>query len=69
MSVSGICEICGVGEIRNTCSRCAQLVCEEHFDEETGICLECLSQVGGRPDQGRKRQSGDMPDGVDTYRF
>jgi hypothetical protein len=67
MSVSGNCEICVTGEVRHTCSRCAQLVCDEHFDEETGLCVECLSDVGGG--RGRERQPPDAPDGVDTYRF
>ena len=67
MSVSGICEICGVGEVRHTCSRCGQLICDEHFDEETGLCVECLSQVGGG--QERQRSPENAPDGVDTYRF
>lgn len=68
MSVSGICEVCGVGEVSHTCTRCAQLVCDEHFDEETGLCVECLSQVGGKGER-RRRQPDNMPDGVDTYRF
>ncbi|AQL43683.1 hypothetical protein BV210_13655 [Halorientalis sp. IM1011] len=67
MSVAGNCEICGTGGVDHTCSRCAQLVCEKHFDEETGLCVECLSEVGGGSDQ--ERQPQDMPDGVDTYRF
>ncbi|RXK51645.1 hypothetical protein [Halorientalis pallida] len=66
MSVSGNCEICVTGEVRHTCSRCAQLVCDEHFDEETGLCVECLTDVGGRQ---RERQPRSAPDGVDTYRF
>lgn len=65
MSVSGNCEICVTGEVSHTCSRCAQMVCDEHFDEETGLCVECLSDVGGRGE----RQPENMPDGVDTYRF
>ncbi|MFB6083443.1 MAG: hypothetical protein ABEJ94_04280 [Halorientalis sp.] len=69
MSVSGNCEICGVGEVRHTCSRCAQLVCDEHFDEETGLCVECLSEMGGGRGRDPDRQPSDMPDGVDTYRF
>ena len=27
--------------------RCGQLVCAEHFDEETGLCVECLADGGG----------------------
>jgi hypothetical protein len=69
MSVSGICEICGTGEVRHTCSRCAQLVCDEHFDEDTGLCVECLSDVGGGQGQNPNRVPDDAPDGVDTYEY
>jgi hypothetical protein len=68
MSVSGNCEVCTVGEVSHTCPRCAQLVCDEHFDEETGLCVECLSQVGGGGTE-RQHSPENMPDGVDTYRF
>lgn len=70
MSVSGSCEICVTGEVRHTCTRCAQLVCEEHFDDETGLCVECLSDVGGGTGRGNQRRGPpeNMPDGVDTYR-
>jgi len=67
MSVSGICEICATGEVSHTCTRCAQLVCDEHVDEETGLCVECLSQVGGGPKD--QPSSENLPDGVDTYEF
>jgi hypothetical protein len=70
MSVSGICEICAAGEVEHTCSRCAQLVCDEHFDEETGLCVECVADVGaGRGDRQPSQVPDDMPDGVDTYEF
>lgn len=70
MSVSGSCEICVSGEVQHTCSRCAQLVCDDHFDTETGLCVECVAEVSsGRGDSQRKQSSEDMPDGVDTYRF
>jgi len=69
MSVSGSCEICVTGEVAHTCSRCAQLVCDEHFDEETGLCVECVSDVSGSENGPRQRDPENMPDGVDTYRF
>lgn len=67
MSVSSSCEICVTEDVQHTCSRCAQLVCAKHFDEETGLCVECVADVGGG--QGRQRQPENMPDGVDTYQF
>lgn len=67
MSVSALCEICTTAEVRHTCPRCGMLVCNRHFDEETGYCVECAAELGkGKhehvPDE-------DRPDGVDTYRF
>lgn len=67
MSVSGSCEICVTGAVAHTCGRCAQLVCDEHFDDATGLCVECVADVGGE-DTGQ-RIPENMPDGVDTYRF
>ena len=66
MSVSGSCEICVTGEVKHTCRRCGKLVCSKHFDEETGLCVECLSEVDGSRDRHTQQ---DPPDGVDTYRF
>ena len=68
MSVSGSCEICLTGEVEHTCTRCAQLVCDEHFDEASGLCVECVTDVGGTGGR-RRKQPENMPDGVDTYRF
>jgi hypothetical protein len=70
MSVSGSCEICTTGGVDHTCSRCAQLVCDEHFDEDTGLCVECLSDVtDGSGDRQPGHVPDDAPDGVDTYEF
>jgi hypothetical protein len=66
VSVSTPCEICATADVRHTCDRCGRLVCERHFDEETGLCVECAAAVG--PGRGRVPPEG-MPDGVDTYRF
>lgn len=66
MSVSSPCEICGQPAVEFSCTRCAALVCDEHYDRETGLCAECRSDVGGSDGV----PSGeDLPDGVDTYRF
>lgn len=67
MSVSSACEICATGDVNHTCGRCAQLVCSEHYDTETGYCVECVAEVGRGGGQTPDRE--DMPDGVDTYRF
>jgi hypothetical protein len=68
MSVSGACEICTTADVEHTCNRCATLVCDHHFDEDTGYCVECTTEVG-RPGGEHIPQSDDMPDGVDTYEF
>ena len=67
MSVSGPCEICTVSDVRHTCNRCAMLVCDRHYDDETGYCVECAAEVGRT--NNRSDEDEELPDGVDTYRF
>jgi ribosomal protein L37AE/L43A len=68
MSVSSPCEICATGSVEYTCDRCGRLVCERHYDEEVGLCVECSDDFsGGRPDNIPSEE--DMPDGTDTYQF
>lgn len=66
MSVSGICEICDRPDVDGACDRCGKLVCDRHFDERTGLCVECAAAVGREPSPGERPNA---PDGVDTYRF
>jgi len=68
MSVAGLCEICTDGRVDFTCPRCGSLVCDDHYDEETGLCVECAAEVseGGQDDRPGR---GDRPDGVDEYQF
>jgi hypothetical protein len=68
MSVSGLCQVCEGREVVDGCDRCGRLVCERHFEEGTGLCVECYAEVG-RPAEHRPRDGGRGPDGVDTYRF
>ncbi|WP_226023293.1 hypothetical protein [Halomicrobium salinisoli] len=68
MSVTGLCEICEAPSVEHTCDRCGQLVCERHFDEDAGVCVECASEMG-QPDRPKQPDDEDMPDGVDTYEF
>jgi hypothetical protein len=67
MSVSGLCRVCQSSEADDSCDRCGQLVCEEHLDDRTHRCVECVAELG-RP-EGRDPTSDEMPDGVDTYEF
>jgi hypothetical protein len=62
MSVAGPCEICLTGTVEHTCDRCGNLVCERHFDETSGFCVECSADMAG---DDRKTQ----PDPTDTYQF
>jgi len=67
MSVTSLCEICERPSSQYSCDRCGKLVCHDHYDEETSVCTDCLSEVG-RGDRPRQPQD-DMPDGVDTNEF
>lgn len=67
VSVSSPCEICNVADVSHTCDRCGRLVCDEHFDDDLGLCVECAADVGADPE--RTPDEDDLPDGVDTYRF
>lgn len=65
MSVQGLCEVC-TETVEDACDRCGRLVCARHYDQETGLCTDCLADSEGRPtDSGET----DHPDGVDEYRF
>lgn len=67
MSVSGLCQVCEQREVVDGCDRCGRLVCERHFEEGAGLCVECYAEAGGSRDRGGGRDGG--PDGVDTYQF
>jgi hypothetical protein len=67
MSVTGLCEICERPSSQHSCDKCGKLVCQDHHDEETGVCTKCLTELDG--DDRRRQPTEDMPDGVDTYEF
>ncbi len=74
MSVSGLCEICDRPSVEHTCDRCGKLVCERHWDEDLGVCVQCAGQLEGDsgeplPDDADPVDPSDGPDGVDTYEF
>lgn len=58
MSVSGLCQICESAEARGSCERCGRLVCEKHYDEAFGLCLDC-SEGGSGPERGGREDVGD----------
>ncbi|WP_254544475.1 hypothetical protein [Halomarina pelagica] len=69
MSVSGLCELCQTNEVVDGCDRCGRLVCERHYDRSTGLCTDCLREVGDAPGGEGQPDRGQGPDGVDTYEF
>lgn len=46
MSVTGLCMICEQREAEHQCPRCGRLVCDVHFDEDTGLDTQCSADVG-----------------------
>jgi hypothetical protein len=69
MSVSGPCEICQVGTVDDACDRCGKLVCERHFDEQTGFCVECVAEVGTGHDHPVPTRGTPQSDDVHVNRF
>ena len=67
MSVAGLCEVCEASSVADSCDRCGRVVCAKHYDTETGYCTDCLTDLGGTPDDGAGGR--DYPDGVDEYQF
>lgn len=67
MSVSGTCELCMEGESKWGCDRCGKLVCDDHYDEQTGYCTECSAEIK-RPGKATS-DNDEWRDGVDTYRM
>ncbi len=49
------------------CDRCGKLVCDDHYDEDTGYCTECAAELK-RPGE-RTSDNDEWRDGVDTYRM
>ncbi len=71
MSVDSLCQLCESEPVEESCDRCGRLVCARHFDEPTGLCTFCLSELGGdsSEDDDRTGEGDEYPDGVDEYRF
>lgn len=68
MSVAGICELCESDSVADSCDRCGRLACAHHYDEPTGFCTVCVTELGQSSEDGGG-DSADYPDGVDEYRF
>ncbi|MFB6159922.1 MAG: hypothetical protein ABEJ61_01960 [Haloferacaceae archaeon] len=48
MSTTTLCQICGSAPATHACERCGAAVCEEHYDEDLGLCVDCAAEVRGR---------------------
>ncbi|AFK21061.1 hypothetical protein C439_00110 [Haloferax mediterranei ATCC 33500] len=48
MSIHGLCQVCESMAAEQQCQQCGALVCHTHYDEETGLCINCASAVGSR---------------------
>jgi len=66
MSVTGLCELCQRPDVEESCDRCGRLVCDRHFDDSAGVCVDCSDDIGG---SGERIDPENLPDGVDTYQF
>ncbi|AKH98279.1 hypothetical protein [Halanaeroarchaeum sulfurireducens] len=60
MSVEGLCQICESEPARHVCERCGTLVCDAHYDRQTGLCVDCARSTGRSPD----RDDGRFPTGT-----
>jgi hypothetical protein len=66
MSVEGLCSVCETRTARYSCDNCGALVCQEHYQESRGVCVQCASAGGGRrmSDVGSENPDDLMGDGV-----
>lgn len=48
MSTTALCDVCEGSEADFQCDRCGALVCETHYDVDTGLCTDCAGESGGR---------------------
>jgi len=60
MSVEGLCQICEAERARYGCNRCGAVVCEDHYDRETGLCTNCAAAAGKRPKSEDEEDESDV---------
>lgn len=48
MSVQTLCQLCEAAPATHQCSRCAALVCGDHYVEANGLCTGCAAEVDER---------------------
>ncbi|SIR80563.1 hypothetical protein [Natronorubrum thiooxidans] len=56
MSVSGLCQICELQPAEEQCPNCGALVCSTHYNEDRGLCADCVAQA----DPGRQSDDVDI---------
>lgn len=55
MSITGVCQLCDSTGAQFGCDRCGAVVCQAHYDSQTGFCTECASEVRGGPGESGPR--------------
>lgn len=43
MSVPGLCQVCELAHADRQCDRCGSFVCVDHYDAESGVCVQCAT--------------------------
>ncbi|PSQ44825.1 hypothetical protein BRD17_02925 [Halobacteriales archaeon SW_7_68_16] len=69
MSVSSLCSVCEAAEASDRCGQCGAFACDDHFDDDLGVCVECAAT---RPDGEDRPADGSGHDGFeggDTHQF
>ena len=64
MSFQGVCQVCESAPADRTCDGCGALVCDRHFEDDVGVCVQCASRVRG----GGDIRSGDGAGDFDVMR-
>lgn len=62
MSVDSLCAVCESREADRTCDRCGRGVCIQHYEEASGLCLNCTDTTGSGSAQLDDPAQGDAGD-------
>ncbi len=67
--MTGLCDLCAEGHAEFSCDRCGRLVCDEHYDPETGFCERCAGETRKPRSRVEREEEEGFTDGVDTHRL
>ena len=45
MSTETLCQICEAEPATHSCGHCGNAACDEHYDDERGLCAQCASSI------------------------